>query len=515
MKPFHTDPIPLAARPGRAPHSGGLASWMRRGAIVGFVLLVALLAGTQIASPQVRVIQVVIAGLVLLLAFRSSSIAALTVAVLLLPFPKATSYGNTNVAFILVIFLVWLFRVTTKRAPAPHRSPFDLPVIGLVMAYCLSFYNVEPPSHFPMAWAIFLNILTYFLVFYMTMHLIRTQADVRRILTAQSVSCLLVCLFAVYEQFHPGSALVPGWIDFQQTRSTQGQGVRIGSTFLDFELFGEFCALNLFIQMFLFTRASSRTRKYLLVGLMLLTFYCLLATVTRGAIVSLLAGLLYLAWLSRRRLNFVKLVTAVSLVVGVLYIGDFLVSNYTTSKSVLDRLFGSRLERGFIPESRAPAWAQSLEAISEHPLIGHGPYYSIEKGLGLEFWPHNVYLYYLHTVGAVGLAFFLWILWGLWRRSKPRALSLGSGSYVEGATLLSRVVLFVFLLDQLKIDYLRNARYSFFVWCLLGIIVAISGIAQREAEARAMAAERVSPLEPQAAPQPRLRRWAEHPAAGR
>jgi O-antigen ligase len=461
-----------------------LWTWLGRLAFAALIVAFAVLAGSQIANTDKRVVQVVAAGLVVYLTFRSQLISGLMLAILFLPFPKGTSYGSTNIPFMMLIFIVWVFRVRTGRAKPAERTPLDLPILGLIMAYGLSFYNVARPEDLPLAWGQFARFLTYVFLLYLVVNIVRSTADVKKVFLAQCLSCFLVCLCALYEQIHPGAAIVRGWIDFQSTQNTLGSthNVRVGSTFLDYELFGEYCALNFVLQMFMFQHASTRSRRWAFVGLMLLTFYCLLATVTRGAIITFVAGLIYLAWLSRKRLNFVKLTGAVALVVGLIGGGDFMVSNFTHSNSVLARLFASKLENG-IPDSRVPAWKLVWEKVMQSPIIGHGPYYSIEKGVGLEWWPHNVYLYYAYITGFVGLFFFLWILRQLWIRSRPLAASFGTGTYIESATVLVRVLLFMFMLDQTKIDYLRNGTYSFFAWFLFGLILAVSGVARSEATA--------------------------------
>lgn len=453
--------------------------WWRTAALGTVVLAIAIFAGMQFANTDKRILQVAAAGLLVYMTFRSRLITGLALAVLFLPFPKGTSYGTTNMAFMLLIFLAWIFRVTTGRARTAGRMPVDLPILGLVMAYSLSFYNVALPEFIPLAWGHFMRFLTYIFLLYLVVNIVRTTADVRKILIVQCISCLLVCLFALFEQFNPGSAIIPGWIDFSATYST-GHGVRVGSTFLDYELFGEYCALNLIVQLFMLQHASSVSRKAMIGGLMVLTFYCLLATVTRGALITFMAGLVYLAWLSRTRLSLAKLTAAVCLVVGLIAGGDFVMSTFTASDSVLERLFKSELVNG-MPDTRGAAWIAVWEEVMKSPVIGHGPYYSIEKGMGLEWWPHNVYLYYAYIVGFVGLFFFLWILRELWRASRPLVASMNSGTYIQGTTVLVRVLLFMFMLDQTKIDYLRNGTYSFFVWFLFGLILAISNVARLEA----------------------------------
>lgn len=455
--------------------------WIGRILLAVGIVAFSVLAGGQLLNPNERIIQIVVAGAVVFLAFRATSISALAFAVLLLPFPKATSYGNTNVAFVMLIFLVWIYRVSTKRESPPIRTSLDIPILGLVMAYCVSFYEVQP-EHFAIAWALFLNFLSYVLVLYLVVNIIKTGADLSHVLTMQTISCVIVCLFALYEQGHPGATLIPGWISFSETVGGHGSGVRVGSTFLDYELFGEYCALNLFLQLFQWTRATSNSRRWVLVGIMLLTFFCLFSTVTRGAILSFMVGSVYLMWLSRRRLNFPRLVGAVALVAGLVLGADFVVSNFTNSDSVLDRLFTTKLENG-VPDTRAGVWKQSFSNILKKPIIGHGPYMAPRIGVEVQYWPHNVYLFYAYIVGFVGLAFYLWFLWQLWRATRPRTLSLGEGSFSAGTTLLARVMLFTFIIDQIKIDYLRNARYSFFIWLLFGILWAIGRVARDEAAA--------------------------------
>jgi O-antigen ligase len=439
--------------------------------VVGF----AIFAGMQIASPDKRVIQVLAALILVFFAFRIDSVSALAIATLFLPFPKATSYGNTNVTFVLLIFIVWLYRVTTKRIEPPRKIPALVPVGLLVVSYLISFYNVEA-AHIAVAWSKFLAFLSYLFLAYMVVNVVRTEADVRKLLTMQLVSCMLVCLFGIYELTHPGTVLIPGWIEFTDTLR---EGTRIGSTFLDYELFGEYCALNVILQIFLFTRATSKSRKFTLALCLALTIFCLFATVTRGALLTMFVGAVYLTWLSRKRISFQQLVVGVAAALAILVTGDAVVGGLGHSGSVLTRLEGTQFVGG-VPDSRVGAWTYATKYIAEHPIIGHGTYYSIEKGLETRWWPHNLYLYYASIVGILGLSCFLWFLWELWKVSTPRAASLGSGSYLQGARLCFRVMLVMFMADQTKIEYLRNERYSFFVWFFFGLVVAVATAAKNE-----------------------------------
>jgi O-antigen ligase len=202
--------------------------------------------------------------------------------------------------------------------------------------------------------------------------------------------------------------------------------------------------------------------------------------------------MIYLVWLSRRRINFVRLVTFGFLAIGILGVSDFVVSRYTRTGSVFERLVGTELEGGIVPETRAGVWKQASENVMDHPIVGHGPFYAAERGLETLYWPHSLYLYYAYIVGFVGLAFFLWILAVLWKATRPRAPSPGSGTYVQGATVIFRAMLFMFIVDQIKIEYLRNERYSFYIWFMFGLMIAIDRVAKREASEGNRAVEAVA-----------------------
>jgi hypothetical protein len=140
---------------------------------------------------------------------------------------------------------------------------------------------------------------------------------------------------------------------------------------------------------------------------------------------------------------------------------------------------GTRFD-GLVPDTRASVWPQAVERWLRHPFIGSGPYYSTEKGLDFWHWPHSLPLYVLNTIGLVGFTFFLWLLWRVWRLSTPPTDDLGSRDYPGAYLLMAHVMLVVFLVDELKIEYLRNLVYPYQVWILFATIVAAHQVRQRE-----------------------------------
>ena len=86
--------------------------------------------------------------------------------------------------------------------------------------------------------------------------------------------------------------------------------------FLDYELLCEYCALNLLLVLFLFVRARSLLSRLAYGGLPLFLIFVLFTTVTRGGLIALAVGVLYLAWLVRRRLTFIGVTVALAVVVA-------------------------------------------------------------------------------------------------------------------------------------------------------------------------------------------------------
>ncbi|HVP14683.1 MAG TPA: hypothetical protein VMS88_04005, partial [Terriglobales bacterium] len=191
-------------------------------------------------------------------------------------------------------------------------------------------------------------------------------------------------------------------------------------------------------------------------------------------------GGLYLLWHIRRRINFVVLVIGVAGLVALVLGLDFYISHYTRSGSMLTRL-GATTFVNMMPESRAGAWTGAWERIFEHPWIGHGPYYSGQSGTRLWFWPHCLYLFVPNNVGFIGLAIFLWLLGSLFRVSIPHTDDLRRSRFSEGYLLIGHVQLVVFIVDEIKIEYLRNPNYGFQIWFMFALIVAAYQISRHEA----------------------------------
>jgi len=448
--------------PGNGPTVGRMA-------MLAITAVAGVLLGIQYWTPNKRVIPVIAAVLISGVAWRLSMVAAMNVVVFLLPYPKGTVFGSTNLALVLIVFVLWLLR-SSLRMNAPARpSPNDLPILALLLWYILSFYNVRSQFALQNAMQNFLLFVACLILYYLIVNTIRTQRDLERLHAAQLVTAVGIFFVAFWEAHHAGHVLIPGLLDFTETRGNDfnTRDVRVGSSFRDYELLSEYCGLMLLLVLFQFQRARSQTRKALLGLLGLVNVYTMFTTVTRGIIISLALGLPYLFWSIRRRLNPVKFMSAVLGIVALAIVADYFVANYTNSGDVFGRLAGTKLVHGVVPEAREGPWTNAWNRALVHPILGQGPYYDEMPGYDL-VWPHNVYLYIANLIGFPGLGFYLMLIAGLWVILRPTVDDLQHESYADAYLLIARTQLIVFIFNEVKIDYLRNPIYQFQVWLLFG-----------------------------------------------
>jgi hypothetical protein len=445
------------------------------------VTIAGIVLGLQYWNPNKRVVPVAVAVLLLGLSWQVGMISGLGVLTIMLPYPRGTVFGNTNLAMILILFVIWLLRMTQRMSPLPIRTPVDSAIVCLLIAYILSFINVKPGRYVGPAIESFELFVSEILMFYLVVNNVRKREDLERFQIFQLVCALSIFLLAIYELNNPATPLIQGWgaLDFTNSTGTEfnTRNIRVGASFHDFELLSEYCALMLPFVAMLILRARSNTRRVVLMGFFFLNLFCLFTTVTRGAIIALGCGTVYLLWITRRHLRFVPFASVVTAIL-VLAIGmNFFVAHYTKSGDLFARLTETKIVNGWMPEDRAEVWTWAWQRALVHPIVGQGPYYVPIPGITYA-WPHNTYLYTANIIGFLGLGFFLWFLWIMLRITRPMTDDLRDPDYARAYLTIAHVQLVVFMINEFKIEYLRNAVYQFCVWTYYATWCAAAMIAR-------------------------------------
>jgi hypothetical protein len=446
--------------------------------IVAFVAAAGALIGTQIAHPAKRMLEA-IGGLILVyLIWNFSTLSALWLILIIYPFPFAISAGNSTFIFVVIVFIIYLIRVSAHTAALRSDKRFNLPVALMVMSYVISFYNFQgSPEVIRFGIIHTLNFFASLLLFYMIVNLVNDERKLHTAVRISMITCVLVMLFTLLELLFPGRRLIPGWLYTEHKAQLVMKGIRMGGPFKDYELNAEFFALNVPIILFLVARARRLLTRTLFAFLLIADISMLFTTMTRGAFISLTIGMVYMAYASRRDLNIVRLVMIGGALVGLVFIVDTLVAQYTISGSLFGRMLATTFEKGIVPENRMTAWGGAIARGFEHPLIGHGPGWDFSKGIDVGIWPHNAYLFYFNITGLFGLSAFIFLLFRLFRATLAGFhSSLMRSPFPEALMKVLHVSLVIFIIDQIKIDYLRNDIYMYFVWFFFGLIAATRNV---------------------------------------
>lgn len=463
--------------------------WRRHASKIKPLILVSgmgYLVGSQIYDPSKRVIEA-IAGSVLLITFwRFSTIASIWFLLIFYPFPFAVSLGTSNFIFVILIFLVMMIRVASGHLKFTLDKKVVLPVLMIVLSYLFSFRNV--PLGLPVTIIAFANtgnFLAAAAFMLLLINFIDDEKKLQQTITVLMISLSGVLLFTLFELIYPGIVLIPSWLYTTHDIRLVMKGIRVGGPFHDFELHSEFLALNAFLIFFMLIRTKRMATRFLLGTILLVDITLMFAAITRGAFFSLILGIVYLMILSRKDLNIVKFTFFAAGIVA-LFIGlEAFVSQYTTSGSLFERVAQTGFQKGFIPNNRYNLWRWAIERGMRHPLFGNGPGWDFATRYDTGFWPHNLYLYYFNITGFFGLAAFLFMVLTLFKLtlSGIRA-SIVSSPFPEALMKILHVMLVIFLFDQIKIEYLRNRTYTFFIWSFFAIIVITYNVIKKNREER-------------------------------
>jgi O-antigen ligase len=151
-----------------------------------------------------------------------------------------------------------------------------------------------------------------------------------------------------------------------------------------------------------------------------------------------------------------------------------------------DRLQATELEGG-LPDTRAGTWSDVWPRIFDKPVLGHGPRLRLyndhvqpyPKTAVINF-PHNLYLFLLYTVGFAGLIVYLFFFAWLTSRYRAGVRKSIDDPFVHGFIKLGVLLMIVFLIDQMKVEFLRfqTVDYWHYLFSIFAIWLAFADMAR-------------------------------------
>jgi len=458
--------------------------------VAGLVALGAYVAAQQAISPQRRVIK--FAVLLALMAFmlRFDLVYSVYLFTVLFPFPSGVSVGSTNSILMTLIPLIWMVRAaSTKSAVYFRRTKVDVPIVLFLLAYVLSFINVDTTPELRNSLKVLWKTVATVMFFYT---IVTFVDDERKIFTLVKISCTvcgLLMVTALVELFLPGRALIPGWISFEG-RSGIGEigyrieGMRVGGALKNQGMMADFASRTLFLLVLLAIRTRNLFEKAIWGGIATMTIVTVAATANRGALLSIAIGGVYMLFLFRKEISAARVVVMLSIIAVLFSVSEIVLTRYTNAVSLSERVMGTYF-RGGIPDSRQNTWKPALEQSLNHPFVGHGPFYDIGEGLTSKMWPHNFLLFYFYTIGIFGVLAFLAIVYQLWKYSINFKLPHVRGSPLADLCKVLNALIVVTFIQQMRTDHQRDDVYPYMIWFLFGLIATTGIVLQNQSRERA------------------------------
>lgn len=423
-----------------------------------------------------------LAGIVIFVAAYAAPLrVSVALLLIIIPFqPVATSYGSANVVMTYVLAGALLMRGRLRYIPMLGA------MLAVIFAYLVSMSQV-PRSVYVLHGVEIIALTSGFLVFILAYNLVRDGVDGRRIINILAASNVLSLLYCTVQfTVAPGESLELFGIKELSLNENRGEG--------DARLVGPFGTPGITAAYFmtmtlilLYDAINSDGRRRAVISVIaVLNVAMIIATANRGSFIVLLAGIVGFLYLFRARLGFARIVQISTVATVALVLAGTVVVTYTSFGQMFNRLTKTAETEEGLPATRAVTWPIAWENIKAKPLLGHGPrliqqhemrFRKLPDEQLVTRYPHNLYLYLLVTVGVVGLVsmmfFLLTLIWRIYRGAHRGRFE---SEYERGLVIVGFLVAIAFLVDELKIEFLRSATvdYAHFMFAVFGIFLGFA-----------------------------------------
>jgi len=421
-----------------------------------------------------------------LMLYRVSERSCLAFLILLIPFQIIdTRYGSVNT--ILVYVAAFTFMLQHRLT----RLPFFGPMAAVLFVFLLSFSQSPPAArtyHVIYLVGFFSNVL----LFYMIYNFLLRTGDWKFILRCLLVLNVLVIIYCAI-QFWYGSERVTffGIREFS-LNPIRNDGRLVGPFKATAET-AEYLTFQCLLLSFVFLFKPSARMRWAGIALVTVNLLFLIATGNRGGFVTIIFGTLCFLFVFRRELGFARVAkiliggTTLFVAMGIIAV------NFTDYGMLFERLQDTEIEEGGIPDTRSLVWPLAWAEIVKKPIVGHGPKLAIStrerRVADIEYvrFPHNLFLHLMYTTGIVGTAAWVFFFCAMAERFIRTRHSGIPDTQLAAMPRLALIVLTVFFVSQLRIEFLRESLldYQNYLFVLFAWFLAMSDlIAARAIESR-------------------------------
>jgi O-antigen ligase len=395
------------------------------------------------------------------------------------PFQMIDSpYTNSTVMITFVVGIAYILRGRLKYLP---MLGFFLLIMGIYMA---STGLADRSTYIQHAIYMF-NYVSAILMFFLVYNFVRETKDIDLVVRLLIVLNILVVIHSIIQiNVGPRFALF-GIQELSIKGARGGDDPRLSGPF-GVGITAELLVLSMLLFAYLSIHIKSAMKRNLLYFLTALNLGCLVATANRGGFLALVGGAGLFLIMFRRELGMKRTITLSVVGVFLLVVMSVIVVNFTNYGQMYDRLAATELEGG-VPDSRAVTWANIVPEIAKKPILGHGPrlrlyndYARPYPNTPLLHYPHDLYLFLMYTVGAVGLGAYLWFFAWLIVRFRAGIRQPSGDPFVDGFIKLGILSMIVFLVDEIKIEFLRfdYIDYWYYIFSVFAIFLGFADLAR-------------------------------------
>jgi len=223
-------------------------------------------------------------------------------------------------------------------------------------------------------------------------------------------------------------------------------------------------------------------KKWIMIGLIAMAMWSLYVTNSRGAWLGVILGIGLCLFLFTKKIQFRLCVELfiVFLLCGILFIDSYtgLLSHSSEGKT-LNALW------------RIEMWKDVLQMIRERPIFGHGintfmnlfQVYNVQARTAPTY-AHNCYLQIAAETGIAGLGIFMYIIFQLFNKSIERVnKSLENLDPIRILSIGALGGILAFLTQCFFDTNLYGLRLSLYFWFMVGMLMSMERIYQKELEA--------------------------------
>lgn len=342
-------------------------------------------------------------------------------------FPYITGKAFIFRILALSIFITWLVLAIRNVTYRPRLSLILISVTAFVLMIGVS--NVFGQNPFTSFWSNYermegyVNILHLFALFIAIGSTLKTRAEWDKFILTSFIMSVGMIFASLQQYFKPGHV----------------EGFRLDSNFGNPIYLAAYSLFHIFFGGYLIASKNfikENSYKIIIAVVTLLHLFVLYQTITRGALLGLVAGVFIICALNALSLkkenkkiwtgSIISVVTILVLITTFYFVRD---SQFVKNTFVLNRFAEISISSG-TSEARLLNWTIALEGFKERPIFGWGmgnysyvfDTYYLPAMYGNEAWfdhVHNIALDWLIAGGIVGLLLYMFIigslLWTIWK----------------------------------------------------------------------------------------------------